>query len=95
MVCGVDIENVDILNRLFAQVRPDVATNCIGLVKQLAEVDDPLAAFRSTLCYHTDWPDCVGLRAHVSSICVRVASMPAPKVRIVKMFEALRRPYGG
>ena len=44
LVCGVDVENVDSLARLFAQVRPDVVVNCIGLVKQLAEAEDPLQA---------------------------------------------------
>jgi dTDP-4-dehydrorhamnose reductase len=44
VVCGVDVENADSLMRLFALVRPNVVINCIGLVKQLAEADDPLAA---------------------------------------------------
>jgi dTDP-4-dehydrorhamnose reductase len=44
VIGGVDVENVDSLARLFAQVRPDVVINCIGLVKQLAESDDPLQA---------------------------------------------------
>jgi dTDP-4-dehydrorhamnose reductase len=44
VVCGVDVENTDSLMRLFALARPDVVINCIGLVKQLAEADDPLAA---------------------------------------------------
>ena len=44
VICGVDVENADSLMRLFAQARPDVVINCIGLVKQLAEADDPLAA---------------------------------------------------
>ena len=38
---GVDVENSDSLVELFAQVRPAVAINCVGLVKQLAEADDP------------------------------------------------------
>lgn len=44
IVCGVDVENVDSLARLFAKVRPDVVINCVGLVKQLAEAEDPLLA---------------------------------------------------
>ena len=44
IVCGVDVENTDSVAKLFARVRPDVVINCIGLVKQLAEADDPLAA---------------------------------------------------
>jgi dTDP-4-dehydrorhamnose reductase len=44
LVVGVDIENQDQLTALLAKIRPDVVINCIGLVKQLAEADDPLAA---------------------------------------------------
>ena len=44
VVCGVDVENMDNLISLFTKTRPDVVINCIGLVKQLAEADDPLAA---------------------------------------------------
>ncbi len=44
VVVGVDVEQQDHLVKLFSRVRPDVVINCIGLVKQLAEADDPLAA---------------------------------------------------
>lgn len=44
VICGVDVESFDSLTRLFVNARPDVVINCIGLVKQLAEADDPLAA---------------------------------------------------
>jgi dTDP-4-dehydrorhamnose reductase len=44
VICGVDVENIDSLTRLFAVVQPDVVINCVGLVKQLTEADDPLAA---------------------------------------------------
>ena len=44
VICGVDVENIDSLTRLFASTRPDVVINCIGVVKQLAEADDPLTA---------------------------------------------------
>lgn len=44
IITGVDVENIDALARLFSQVRPEVVINCIGLVKQLAEADDPLSA---------------------------------------------------
>jgi len=44
VVCGVDVENTDSLIGLFARVKPDIVINCVGLVKQLAEADDPLAA---------------------------------------------------
>lgn len=44
IITGVDIENQDSLVRVFAKVKPQVVVNCIGLVKQLAEADDPLIA---------------------------------------------------
>jgi dTDP-4-dehydrorhamnose reductase len=42
ILCGVDVENQDALTRIFGLVRPDVVINCVGLVKQLADVDDPM-----------------------------------------------------
>lgn len=42
LIPGVDVENPDSLTRAFAECRPDVAINCVGLVKQLADVNDPL-----------------------------------------------------
>lgn len=44
VITGVDVENIDSLMRLFGIARPDVVINCVGLVKQLADADDPLAA---------------------------------------------------
>lgn len=44
IITGVDVENADALTRLFSQVQPDVVINCIGLIKQLAEANDPLIA---------------------------------------------------
>ncbi len=43
VVIGVDVESTDSLMRLFAQTRPDVVINCIGVIKQLAQANDPLA----------------------------------------------------
>lgn len=44
VVCGVDVENTDSLTSLFARAKPDIVINCVGLVKQLAEANDPLSA---------------------------------------------------
>ena len=41
---GVDVENHDSLERAFSKAKPDVVINCVGLVKQLADADDPLQA---------------------------------------------------
>lgn len=74
ILAGVDVENADVLSRVFAEVRPEVVVNCIGLVKQLAEADDPLMALPinamlphrlARLC------DLIGARlVHVSTDCV-------------------------
>lgn len=74
ILAGVDVEQIDSLTRAFAAARPDVVINCIGLVKQLAEADDPLAALPinsilphrlARLC------DIAGARlVHVSTDCV-------------------------
>jgi dTDP-4-dehydrorhamnose reductase len=44
VICNINIENSDSLNRLFLDIKPDFVINCIGLIKQLVEVDDPLIA---------------------------------------------------
>lgn len=74
ILAGVDVENGDALAQVFAKVRPEVVVNCIGLVKQLADADDPLMALPinamlphrlARLC------DLVGARlVHVSTDCV-------------------------
>lgn len=44
LLAGVDVENHDSLSQAFIRVRPDVVINCVGLVKQLADAEDPLQA---------------------------------------------------
>jgi dTDP-4-dehydrorhamnose reductase len=44
VISGIDVDSMDSLLDLFGKVRPDVVINCVGLVKQLAGVDDPLTA---------------------------------------------------
>lgn len=44
IIPGIDIENHDTLVRLFAETRPQVVVNCVGLIKQHKEADDPLLA---------------------------------------------------
>ncbi|MDO8773733.1 MAG: SDR family oxidoreductase [Burkholderiaceae bacterium] len=74
LICGVDVENMDTLTSLFAKARPDVVINCIGLVKQLAEADDPLAAIPiNALLPHrlARLCDVAGARlVHMSTDCV-------------------------
>jgi dTDP-4-dehydrorhamnose reductase len=74
VITGVDVENSDSLAALFARVRPNLVINCIGLVKQLAEADDPLAAIPiNSLLPHrlARLCDVAGARlVHVSTDCV-------------------------
>jgi dTDP-4-dehydrorhamnose reductase len=42
IVDKIEVENIDSLIKLFDLVQPDVVINCIGVIKQLAEADDPL-----------------------------------------------------
>ena len=44
LIVGLDVADVDALAKLLGDVRPDVVVNCIGLVKQLDDASDPLAA---------------------------------------------------
>lgn len=41
---GVDVEHQDGLLKLFADIKPDIVVNCVGLVKQLEQAEDPLQA---------------------------------------------------
>lgn len=44
LIPDVDVENTDSVARVFGTFHPDVVINCIGLVKQLVQADDPLVA---------------------------------------------------
>ncbi len=74
IITGVDVENGDSLINLFGRTQPDVVINCIGVVKQLAEADDPLAAIPiNSLLPHRLAKLCAvgGARLiHVSTDCV-------------------------
>jgi len=39
---GVDVLNIDHLIQVFSLVKPDVVINCVGIVKQRSESEDPL-----------------------------------------------------
>jgi dTDP-4-dehydrorhamnose reductase len=74
IVTGVDVENPDQLAALLARTRPGLIVNCVGLVKQLAEAEDPLAALPvNALLPHrlARLAGLVGARlVHVSTDCV-------------------------
>lgn len=42
LISGVDVENTDALLNVIENVRPDVVINCIGIVKQLDQSNNPL-----------------------------------------------------
>ena len=44
IISGIDVEKQDDLLNLFTSTRPDVVVNCIGLIKQLENGNDPLSA---------------------------------------------------
>jgi dTDP-4-dehydrorhamnose reductase len=74
LINGVDVENADSLMRLFDTARPNVVINCVGLVKQLAQAYDPLAAIPlNTILPHRLARLCAvaGARfVHMSTDCV-------------------------
>lgn len=74
IVSGVDVENYDSLVHAFAVVHPQVVVNCIGLVKQLSSVDDPLRAIPiNSLLPHRLAALCLATGArlvHFSTDCV-------------------------
>jgi len=74
VISGVDIENIDSLTRVFTIAQPDIVINCIGLIKQLANAGDPLAAIPiNSLLPHRLARLCelVGARlVHMSTDCV-------------------------
>jgi len=74
LITGIDVENRDVLTRLFGDVNPDLVINCIGLTKHHAQAHDPLLATPiNTLLPHrlADMCRVSGARfIHVSTDCV-------------------------
>ncbi|MDP3843869.1 MAG: SDR family oxidoreductase [Oxalobacteraceae bacterium] len=74
IMVGTDVDNPDSLALLFAKVKPNVVVNCIGLIKQLAEANDPLQAIPiNSLLPHRLARLCeiAGARlVHISTDCV-------------------------
>ena len=74
LLLGVDVEQYDSLIQAFNRVRPDVVINCIGLIKQLADAEDPLQAIPiNSLLPHRLARLCelIGARlVHMSTDCV-------------------------
>ncbi|MFD2648774.1 dTDP-4-dehydrorhamnose reductase family protein [Devosia albogilva] len=74
VLTGVDGEQPDSLARALARTQPDVVINCIGLIKQLSESEDPLSALPiNSILPHRLQRLCAvrGARlVHVSTDCV-------------------------
>jgi dTDP-4-dehydrorhamnose reductase len=74
LVVGVDVENIDSMMAVLDRVRPHVVINCIGIVKQLAQADDPLQAIPiNALLPHRLARMCALVNArfvHMSTDCV-------------------------
>lgn len=74
LITNIDVENHDSLVEVLNKVKPDVVINCIGLVKQLADADDPLKALPiNSLLPHKLARLCqlIGSRLiHISTDCV-------------------------
>ena len=71
---GIYIDQQDSLLKAFTESRPDVVINCVGLVKQLVNADDPLEAIPiNSLLPHRLARMCELVNArliHISSDCV-------------------------
>lgn len=74
LIPGVHADQPDSLLAAFAQARPNVVINCVGLIKQLSNAEDPLVAVPiNTLLPHRLARICevAGARlVHVSTDCV-------------------------
>lgn len=74
VVVGADIANDEGVAQLYAKVRPDIVINCIGLVKQLAQANDVLAALPiNSLLPHRLARLCASIGSrliHISTDCV-------------------------
>ncbi|WP_166268181.1 dTDP-4-dehydrorhamnose reductase family protein [Marinobacter caseinilyticus] len=44
LIAGVDVLDHDSLVQVFNRIRPDAVVNCVGLIKQLSNAQDPLIA---------------------------------------------------
>jgi dTDP-4-dehydrorhamnose reductase len=71
---GIYVDQQDSLLKAFTESRPDVVINCVGLVKQLANADDPLEAIPiNSLLPHRLARMCELVNArliHISTDCV-------------------------
>lgn len=74
IVFNVDVLDTDSLLSVFAEIKPDVVVNCIGLIKQLSDANDPLVALPvNSILPHRLSRLCASSNArliHISTDCV-------------------------
>lgn len=74
ILTSVDVLEPDTLIRIFTELRPDIVINCVGLIKQLAQAENPLTALpiNSMLPHRlANLCELIGARLiHVSTDCV-------------------------
>lgn len=74
LLTNVDVLDQDSLARTLAQVKPDVVVNCVGLIKQLANANDPLVALPINTLFPQKLSILCGLGGirliHISTDCV-------------------------
>ena len=74
LVSGIDVENIDSLIQLLNKHRPDIVINCVGIIKQRDDADDPLTTLPiNALLPHRLSQLCglLGARLiHISTDCV-------------------------
>ena len=74
LVSGIDVENTDSLTQLLNNHRPDIVINCVGIIKQRDDADDPLTTLPiNALLPHRLSQLCglLGARLiHISTDCV-------------------------
>lgn len=74
LIFGIDVEQHDSLIKAITQINPDVVINCVGLIKQLSNAENPLQAIPiNALLPHRLAQLCepVGARlVHMSTDCV-------------------------
>ena len=74
IIGDVDVADNVRLSQIFTEVRPDVVVNCIGVIKQLADAEDPLIAIPvNSLLPHRLAKLCAGLGVrllHFGTDCV-------------------------
>jgi dTDP-4-dehydrorhamnose reductase len=74
VIAGVNADAFDSIVRTFAQVRPDVVVNCIGIIKQRPEAKDPVHSLRTNALFpHQLHQLCLAAGSrliHISTDCV-------------------------